>query len=79
MAQVIIPNGLAIGAPGPAGSPMVYIFADNGNPNTRTDSLSLMANCSLGSTYMQIDSPAFWQKTGAASVSNPSGVWTAIS
>lgn len=83
MAQATIPNGQPLGAPGVIGSPMAYQFADYGNPNTMADPLGLLAGCALGSTFAQLalagNTPAFWQKTGAASVANPSGVWTQIS
>ena len=80
MAQVIIPNGELMGCPGPVGSPGVYCFADIGDPNTRADPMSLMAGAALGSQYMRVDPPdathAFYVKTGAATASNPTGVWT---
>jgi hypothetical protein len=80
MPQVIIPNGQCLGAPGPAGSPVVYQFADSGDPNTKADPLGLLAGCSLGSTYQRQDGVSmttfFYVKTGAASASAPTGVWT---
>ena len=79
MAQAIIPNGFFLGAPGAIGSPAIYLFADSGDPNSVADPLSLLAGCSLGTLFVQTDSPALWQKTGASSASMPTGVWTAIS
>lgn len=80
MAQAIIPNGVCLGAPGPIGSAPVYAFADSGDPNTKADPLSLMANCALGSTYQRTDGVStttfFYVKTGAATVSAPTGTWT---
>jgi hypothetical protein len=80
MAQVTIPNGEAMGAPGPIGSPVVYCFADIGDPNLRADPLSLMANCALGSQYLRVDPPdathGFYIKTGVATAAAPTGTWT---
>jgi hypothetical protein len=80
MSQVIIPNGQLMGAPGPAGSPGVYAFADYGDPNVRTDPLGLLAGSALGSTYQRVDPPdathALYVKTSAATGANPTGVWT---
>jgi hypothetical protein len=80
MSQVNIPNGELMGAPGPVGSPGVYCFADFGDPNLRSDPLSLLANCALGSQFMRVDPPdathAFYIKTGGVSASAPTGVWT---
>ena len=79
MAQQNIPNGLALGAPGPIGSAMIYVFGDAGYPNTRSDPNGQLAGAQLGSLFLQTDSPALWQKT-AASVpgASPTGTWTAI-
>jgi hypothetical protein len=76
MAQVNIPNGIALGAPG-AAPKMVYVFADAGDPNSRSDPLSLLAKCALASLFLQIDSGTLWIKT-AVSVpgSSPNGTWT---
>ena len=80
MPQAIIPNGILLGSPGPAGSAGVYAFADSGDPNAKADPLSLLANCAFGSTYQRIDGPdsghCFYVKTGASSVAAPTGVWT---
>jgi hypothetical protein len=81
MAQAIIPNGIMLGAPGPVGSAPVYAFADSGDPNSKTDPQSLLANCALGTTYQRTDGPdsthCFYVKTGASNVAAPTGTWTA--
>ena len=80
MAQIVIPNGELMGAPGAAGAPGVYAFADYGDPNVRPDPQSLLANCQLGSTYQRIDGTGanffLYVKTGVATGANPQGVWT---
>ena len=81
MSQAIIPNGSLVGAPGPAGSPGIYQFADAGDPNTLADPLGLLAASALGSTFQRTDPPdsthAFYVKTAAATVAAPTGTWTA--
>ena len=79
--QTIIPNGQILGAPGPAGSPAVYQFADYGDPNTRIDPLHLLARCALGSTFQRIDGPStttcLYVKTGQPTPNAVNGTWTA--
>jgi hypothetical protein len=74
---ISIPNSLRLGAPGGVGASSIYIFADTGNPNSLNDPLQNLAKSSLGSLFIQTDSPSLWQKTGAATGSAPTGVWTA--
>lgn len=80
MPQIIIPNGVLMGAPGIAGSPPVIAFADVGDPNVRSDPQGMLASCSLGSTFQRIDGPDvshfLFVKTGAPTAANPAGVWT---
>lgn len=81
MSQAIIPNGSALGAPGPVGSPICYAFADYGDPNTHADPFGLLGSAALGSTWQRIDPPdsthAFYVKTANPTGStNPTGTWT---
>lgn len=76
----VIPNGEAVGAPGPIGSPTVYCFSDLGDPNLIADPLQLLRGCALGSTFQRVDPPdvnhAFYVKTSGPTTANPNGVWT---
>ncbi|HUI74226.1 MAG TPA: hypothetical protein VLX32_04740 [Candidatus Acidoferrum sp.] len=78
--NVFTPNGLKLGAPGPVGSPSIIHFADAGDPNSRSDPDSMLANCALGSVYSRTDPPdathALYIKTSAATSSAPTGTWT---
>ena len=81
MPNVPIPNGINMGAPGPAGSPQVYAFADFGDPNVRSDPNGLLAGCALGSTYQRLDGVStttfFYVKTAApVAGTSPTGTWT---
>jgi hypothetical protein len=79
MSQVVNPNGQAMGQPG-GSTAVVYCFADFGDPNTHADPKGLLAGCALGSTWQRVDPPdathALYVKTGPATGTNPTGVWT---
>ena len=81
MSQVSIPNGIILGAPGPGGSPSVYHFCGPGDPNLRSDPLSLLGNCSVGSMYSRTDPPdtthALYIKPAKPTATTPNGIWTA--
>jgi hypothetical protein len=84
MSQVIVPDGMKIGASG------FYIFCPPNpiNPNLDTgatpgDLLTMTSvtgqdSVSLGSFYINTTSGQVWIKTGAISVSAPSGTWTQL-
>lgn len=81
MPQVVIPNGCVMGQPGGApNSPIVYCFADIGDPNVHADPKGLLAGCALGSTWQRVDPPdathAFYIKTAQPSAGNANGTWT---
>ncbi len=78
MSQVIIPDGVKIGASG------IYIFAppNGGDPNAFARGLLVQRSVTghdsvaLGSTFVDVVTGAHWVKTGAIDADHPSGTWT---
>jgi hypothetical protein len=72
--------GILIAAPGPIPSPSICILTGQGAPSVQKPDVTQdnVANCQLGSLFIDYQGAAIYIKNGVSTGTNPNGVWSQL-